>query len=80
MLAAPLTDPAEINRRASITSIISSTGPLARRDAPLPAPLPDIARALSRITLGRADRAISASIGNGLAEVPSCARLCCRMT
>ncbi len=70
MLAAPLTDPAEINRRLDYIDYFVSRPSLRDEMRESLRRCPDIARALSRITLGRGGPRDLANIGNGLAEVP----------
>jgi DNA mismatch repair protein MutS len=70
MLAAPLTDPAEINRRLDFIDYFVNRPSLRDEMRDSLRRCPDIARALSRITLGRGGPRDLAAVGNGLAEVP----------
>src|SRR5579859_1922270 len=70
MMSAPITDPAEINRRLDYIEYFVDRPSLRDEMRDSLRRCPDIARALSRITLGRGGPRDLASIGNGLAEVP----------
>ena len=70
MLAAPLTDAAEINRRLDYIDYFVGQPSLRDEMRDSLRRCPDIARALSRITLGRGGPRDLAAIGNGLAVTP----------
>jgi len=77
-LAAPLTDPAEIDRRLDMVAFFVEHDGVrgALRDALKRCP--DIERALSRLSLGRGGPRDLASIRDGLAEVPALRTLICQ--
>ena len=70
MLAAPLTDPAEIDRRLDHVDYFVNRPSLRDHMRETLRRCPDIARALSRLSLGRGGPRDLAAIGHALAEVP----------